>query len=141
MLAMKTLGAKTAVAIVDITQEYCIGLGNFFVKSFVDLGGKVPFTTYIRSGDKDFRAQLAMVQAAKPDIIYTPNYYTEVALLAKQARDLGINIPIVSGDAAQSEELLEVGGKAVDGMYFTVSFNAAVTTKLGKDLMAFYKKT
>jgi branched-chain amino acid transport system substrate-binding protein len=142
MLALKTLGAKTAVAIVDITQDYCVGLGNYFVKSFLSNGGNVPFTAYIRSGQKDFRSQLALVQSAKPDMIYVPNYYTEVALLAKQARDLGINVPIVSGDAAESQELIKLGGKAVDGMYFTAHFaQALVTTKLGKDVLAFYKKT
>lgn len=141
MLALKTLGAKSAVAIVDITQDYCVGLGNYFVKSFLSKGGKVPFTAYIQTGEKDFRAQLALVQSAKPDMIYVPNYYTEVALLAKQARDLGINVPIVSGDAAQSGELIKLGGKAVEGMYFTAHFaEAAVTTKLGKDVLAFYKK-
>ena len=141
LLAMKTLGAKTAVVIVDITQDYCVGLGNYFVKSFLSRGGKVLYTAYIQSGDKDFRAQLSMVQASKPDVVYVPNYYTEVALMAKQAEDLGINIPVVSGDAAQSEELIKLGGKAVEGMYFTAHFaEAAVTTKLGKDVLAFYKK-
>jgi len=141
LLAMKTLGAKTAVVIVDITQDYCVGLGNYFVKSFLSRGGKVLYTAYIQSGDKDFRAQLSMVQASKPDVVYVPNYYTEVALMAKQAKDLGINIPVVSGDAAQSEELIKLGGKAVEGMYFTAHFaEAAVTTKRGKDVLAFYKK-
>jgi branched-chain amino acid transport system substrate-binding protein len=141
LLAMKTLGAKTAVAIVDITQDYCVGLGNYFVKSFLSRGGKVLYTAYIQSGDKDFRAVLSMVQASKPDVVYVPNYYTEVALMAKQAKDLGINVPVVSGDAAQSEELIKLGGKAVEGMYFTAHFaEAAVTTKLGKDVLAFYKK-
>jgi branched-chain amino acid transport system substrate-binding protein len=141
MLALKTLGAKTAVTIVDITQDYCVGLGNYFVKSFLSRGGKVLYTAYIQSGDKDFRTQLSMVQASKPDIIYAPNYYTEVALLAKQAKDLGINVPIVTGDAAQSDELIKLGGRAVEGMYFTAHFaEAAVTTKLGKDVLVFYKK-
>jgi branched-chain amino acid transport system substrate-binding protein len=141
MLALKTLGAKSAVVIVDITQDYCVGLGNYFAKSFLSKGGNVPFTVYIQGGEKDFRAQLALVQSVKPDMIYVPNYYTEVALLAKQARELGISVPILSGDAAQSEELIKLGGTAVEGMYFTAHFaEAAVTTKLGKDVLAFYKK-
>ena len=141
MLGLMTLRARTAAVVVDINQDYCIGLGNFFVKSFTRWGGKVPFTTYIHTGDKDFSDQLATIQAAKPDIIYAPDYYAEVALLAKQARDLGINIPIVAGDAAQSEELIKLGGSAVEGLYFTAHFNAAaVTTKLGKEFMTLYKK-
>jgi branched-chain amino acid transport system substrate-binding protein len=141
MLALMTLRARSAVVIVDINQDYSVGLGNYFVKSFTRWGGKVPFTTYIRTGDKDFSEQLAAVQAAKPDIIYAPDYYGELALLAKQAMELGVNTPILAGDAAQSEELIKLGGKAVEGMYFTAHFSpAAVNTKLGKDFMAFYKK-
>jgi branched-chain amino acid transport system substrate-binding protein len=141
MLSLMTLRARSAVVIVDINQDYSVGLGNYFVKSFTRWGGKVPFTTYIRTGDKDFSEQLAAVQAAKPDIIYAPDYYAELALLAKQAMELGMNIPIVAGDAAQSEELIKLGGKAVEGMYFTAHFSpAAVNTKLGKEFMAFYKK-
>jgi branched-chain amino acid transport system substrate-binding protein len=135
------LGAKSAVVIVDITQDYCVGLGNYFVKAFQNMGGNVPFTAYVRSGQKDFGPQLAQVREAKPDIIYVPNHYTEVALLAKQARELGINVPIVSGDAAQSGELIKLGGKAVEGIYFTAHFaEASVTTKLGKDAIALFKR-
>jgi branched-chain amino acid transport system substrate-binding protein len=140
-LATENLKAKTAAVIVDIAQDYCVGLANFFVKAFVKAGGKVVSTTYIQTGDQDFSAQLSAVQATKPDIIYAPNYYTEDALMAKQARDLGITAPILTGDGAQAPELLQIGGKAVEGMYFTGHFNAdAVTTKLGKEFVAFYKK-
>ena len=140
-LAVDTLKAKTAAVIVDIAQDYCVGLANFFVKAFTKAGGKVVSTTYIQTGDQDFSAQLSAVQAGKPDIIYAPNYYAEDALLAKQARDLGITAPILTGDGAQAPELIQIGGKAVEGMYFTGHFNVeAVTTKLGKDFVAFYKK-
>jgi len=140
-LAFKTLKAKTVAVVIDITQDYCVGLGNYFIKSFVKLGGKVLYTTYIETGEKDFRTKLAPVQAAKPDVIYAPNYYTEVALLAKQAKDLGITAPILSGDGAESVELIKLGGKAVEGMYVTGMFSEEmVTTKLGKDFLAFYKK-
>lgn len=132
--AVNDLKAKTAAVIIDIAQDYCVGLANFFVKEFVKLGGKVVSTTYIQTGDQDFSAQLSSVQAAKPDIIYAPNYYTEDALMAKQARDLGINVPILTGDGAQADELIQIGGKAVEGMYFTGHFHKqAATTELAKE--------
>lgn len=141
MLAAMNLRAKTAVVIVDITHEYCVGLGNYFVSSFTKLGGKVLYTTYIKTGDKDFRTELTQAQAAKADLIYAPDYYTEVALLAKQAKELGINIPIMAGDAVQLNDLIKLGGEAVEGMYFTAFFHeAAMATPLGKDFLAFYKK-
>jgi branched-chain amino acid transport system substrate-binding protein len=132
--AVNELKAKTAAVIIDIAQDYCVGLANFFVKEFVKLGGKVVSTTYIQTGDQDFSAQLSSVQAAKPDIIYAPNYYTEDALMAKQARDLGINVPILTGDGAQADELIKIGGKAVEGMYFTGHFHKeAASTDLAKE--------
>lgn len=132
--AVNELKAKTAAVIIDIAQDYCVGLANFFVKEFVKLGGKVVSTTYIQTGDQDFSAQLSSVQAAKPDIIYAPNYYTEDALMAKQARDLGINVPILTGDGAQADELIQIGGKAVEEMYFTGHFHKeAATTELAKE--------
>jgi len=141
LLATMNLRAKTAVTIVDVTHEYCVGLGNYFVSSFTKLGGKVLHTNYIKTGDTDFRRELSQAQAAHVDLIYAPNYYAEVALLAKQAKELGINIPILTGDAAQLYDLIKIGGPAVEGMYFTAFFHeAAMTTPLGKDFLAFFKK-
>ncbi|PIU30999.1 MAG: branched-chain amino acid ABC transporter substrate-binding protein [Syntrophobacteraceae bacterium CG07_land_8_20_14_0_80_61_8] len=132
--ARDKLKAGSAAVIIDIAQDYCVGLANFFVKEFVKLGGKVVSTTYIQTGDQDFSAQLSAVQATKPDIIYAPNYYTEDALMAKQARDLGINVPILTGDGAQADALIEVGGKAVENMYFTGHFHKdAASTERSKE--------
>ena len=132
--ARNELKAQTAAVIIDIAQDYCVGLANFFVKEFVKQGGKIVSTTYIQTGDQDFSAQLSAVQAAKPDIIYAPNYYTEDALMAKQARDLGIKVPILTGDGAQEDALLQIGGKAVDNMYLTGHFHKqAATTERAKE--------
>ncbi len=139
--AKEELKASTVAVIIDIAQDYCVGLGNFFVKEFVKLGGKVVSTTYIQTGDQDFSAQLSAVQASKPDVIYAPNYYTEDALLAKQARDLGIKVPILTGDGAQEEALIKVGGAAVENMYFTGHFHKqAATTERAKEFMKRYEE-
>ncbi|NTU48587.1 MAG: ABC transporter substrate-binding protein [Syntrophobacteraceae bacterium] len=139
--AKEELKAQTVAVIIDIAQDYCVGLGNFFVKEFVKLGGKVVSTTYIQTGDQDFSAQLSAVQASKPDVIYAPNYYTEDALLAKQARDLGIKVPILTGDGAQEEALIKVGGAAVENMYFTGHFHKqAATTERAKEFMKRYEE-
>ncbi len=138
--AREQLKADTAAVIIDIAQDYCVGLANFFVKEFVKLGGKVVSTTYIQTGDQDFSAQLSAVQAANPSIIYAPNYYTEDALMAKQARDLGINVPILTGDGAQADPLIEIGGKAVENMYFTGHFHKdAGTTDRAKEFIKRYE--
>lgn len=139
--ALNELKAKSAAVIIDIAQDYCVGLGNFFVKEFVKNGGKIVSTTYIQTGDQDFSAQLSAVQAANPDVIYAPNYYTEDALMAKQARDLGIKAPILTGDGAQADALLEIGGASVEGMYFTGHFHKdAATTERSKQYIKLYEE-
>jgi branched-chain amino acid transport system substrate-binding protein len=136
------MGAGTAAVIVDIAQaDYSVGLGNLFLKAFREMGGKVLLTAYIQTGDRDFRSQLSEVQAANPDIIYAPNYYTEDALLAKQIRELGIKAPILMADGAQVPELIRDGGKAVEGVYLTSHFSLeAVNTNLGQRFVAKFKK-
>jgi branched-chain amino acid transport system substrate-binding protein len=136
------MGAGTAAVIVDIAQaDYSVGLGNLFLKAFGEMGGKVLLTAYIQTGDRDFRSQLSEVQAANPDIIYAPNYYTEDALLAKQIRELGIKAPILMADGAQVPELIRDGGKAVEGVYLTSHFSLeAVNTNLGQRFVAKFKK-
>jgi branched-chain amino acid transport system substrate-binding protein len=136
------MGASTAAVVVDIAQaEYSVGLGNLFLKAFGEMGGKVLVTAYIQTGDRDFRSQLSKVREANPDIIYVPNYYTENALLTKQARDLGMKMPILMADGAQVPALIETGGKAVEGVHFTAHFNLeAVSTDLGRRFAANFKK-
>jgi branched-chain amino acid transport system substrate-binding protein len=136
----KDLKAKTAVLIIDHSQDYSVGLGTFFAKEFEKLGGKIVSKTFIQTGDQDFSAQLSSIQASQPDLIYAPIYYTEDALLAKQARDLGIDTPIVTGDGAQVDQLIQIGGKAVEGMYFTGHFHKdAATTERAKEFTKLYE--
>ncbi|MGV8075216.1 MAG: ABC transporter substrate-binding protein [Syntrophobacteraceae bacterium] len=139
--ARDELKAKTAALIIDIGQDYCVGLGNFFKKEFEKLGGKILSTTHIQTGDQDFSAQLSSVESGKPDVIYSPNYYTEDGLMAKQARDLGIDAPILTGDGAQAEALIEIGGKSVENMYFTAHFHKdAAATERGKEFVKRYEE-
>ena len=136
------MGASTAAVVVDIAQaDYSVGLGNLFLRAFGEMGGKVLVTAYIQTGDRDFRSQLSEVREAKPDIIYLPNYYTENALLAKQVRDLGMEMPLLMADGAHVPALIETGGKAVDGVYLTAHFHLeAVSTTLGRRFTANFKK-
>jgi branched-chain amino acid transport system substrate-binding protein len=126
--ALENLKAKTVALIIDHSQDYSVGLGNYFQKEFEKLGGKVVSKTFIQTGDQDFSAQLSSVEEKNADLIYAPIYYVEDALLAKQARDLGINAPILTGDGAQADQLIEIGGKSVEGMYFTAHFHKDAAT-------------
>jgi branched-chain amino acid transport system substrate-binding protein len=140
-LARERLNAKTAALIFDISQDYCVGLANFFKKDFTSSGGKIVSETKFKSGDRDFTPQLSTIKGHNPDVIYAPIYYTELALIAKQAREMGITSPIVAGDGAQAPELIDLGGNAVEGIYFSAHFHEdMVETERGKKFVELYKK-
>ena len=139
--AFNTLKAKKAALIIDKSQDYCVGLAKFFKDAFIKLGGKMVAETFCVTEDKDFSAQLSTIKASHPDVIYATNYYSQVALFTKQARELGVKAPILSGDGAQADELIQIGGKEIEGVAFTGHFNAkAATTKLAKDFIARFEK-
>ena len=119
--------------LIDQAQDYCVGLANFFKEEFQRRGGQIVSASYIQTGDQDFSAQISALKGANPDLIYAPNYYSEVALLAKQLQDLGVKIPVLTGDGAQVPERVTIGGPAVDVMYFTALFHRqGATTEIGR---------
>jgi branched-chain amino acid transport system substrate-binding protein len=120
--AYENLGARNVVIFTDIEQDYCVGLANFFKKTFTALGGTV-YEEYYRTGDQDFSAQLTDALSRNPDILYVPGYYTEIALIARQARQFGFYGPIVAGDGAEAQQLLEIGGDAVNDVYYTTHYH------------------
>ncbi len=141
IFAYKNLGARRAAILMDIANDYSVGLANFFEREFKSLGGKIVSKLLFQQGDQDFTAQLTAIKAKNPDIIYVPAYYTEVALIARQKRDLGIKATILSGDGAEADELLKIGGSAVNGLYFTSHFDAkACFTERSKEYVRLFRK-
>ncbi len=139
--AYNYLKARKAAIVMDVQQDYCVGLAKFFEESFKKLGGKIVAKVMYRTGDQDFTAQVTAVKAKKPDVIYIPGYYPEIALFSKQARELGVKSYILSGDGAYAPELIKIGGKAVEGIYFTNHYDeGGVSTKLGKEFVKAYHK-
>ena len=140
-LALDQLKAKTAALIYDIAQDYSAALAKYFNEDFRAGGGKIVADIKFKSGDRDFTPQLSSIKAAKPDIIYAPIYYTECALVARQARNMGLNVPILAGDGVQAPELIQLGGKAVEDVYFTAHFHKAmISTERGKKFMESFEK-
>ncbi len=123
--ASKTLKAKTAAIFVDNANDYSKGLAKFFKESFTKAGGKIVSEEAFMAGDKDFRTQLTKIKLKKPDVIYLPAYYQEDGLAAKQARELGINAPILGGDGWDSPDLLKIAGeKPLNNIYFSNHYSA-----------------
>jgi len=117
--AFQDLGAKKAAAIFDVGNDYTKGLSENFRKTFEALGGKVVAFEGHPTGTTDFKAQLTKIIQAKPDVLYVSDYYNDVGLIAKQARELGYTGPMVGGDGWDSPELTKIGGTAVENGFFT----------------------
>jgi branched-chain amino acid transport system substrate-binding protein len=116
--ARNTLKLDKVAVLRDVKNDYSVGLANYFIQKFKELGGTVPIDQSYSEGDKDFNAQLTEVKSSGSQAIFVPGYYTDVAIIAQQARKLGISAPLLGGDGWDSEKLWEIGGEALEGSYF-----------------------
>jgi branched-chain amino acid transport system substrate-binding protein len=121
--AQTDLKAKKVAVLSSVSNAYSVGLAKFFKETFTANGGIIVSEKNFSEGDKDFRAQLTAVKAAGADAVFVPSYYTEAALIARQARDLGLNVPFFGGDGWVADQLLEIGGEALNGCYYSTHFS------------------
>ena len=117
--AKSTLKAKKAAVLYNNGDDYSKGLADSFVASFKSAGGSIVDSETYNTGDKDFSAQLTSLKGKNPPAIFVPGYYTEVGLIARQARKLGVHSVLMGGDGWDSEKLWEIGGEALNGGYFS----------------------
>jgi branched-chain amino acid transport system substrate-binding protein len=117
--AANTLKLKRVAILVDVRNDYSVGLQTFFRQNFRQLGGEIVAEQSYSEGDSDFKAQLTQIKAANPEAIYVPGYYTEVATIARQSRELGMTVPLLGGDGWDSPRLFEIGGDALNGCYIS----------------------
>jgi branched-chain amino acid transport system substrate-binding protein len=117
--AKNSLKLDRAAILIDKKNDYSVGLAQNFRENFEKLGGKIVAEQSYSGGDTEFRPQLTAIRTASPQMLFIPGFYTEVGQIAIQTRDLGINIPLVGGDGWDSPTLIEIGGKAMDGTYFS----------------------
>ena len=118
--ALEDLGVKTAAIYGSTSDDYATGLAKYFKEEFTSKGGTIVAEEGFVNGDKDFRATLTKIKNANPEFIYVPGYYTEVAVLIKQAREMGITCPIGGGDGWDSPDMVSVAGaEALNNTFFT----------------------
>ncbi|MCB2298855.1 ABC transporter substrate-binding protein [Clostridium tagluense] len=148
--AYKDLGKKNVALLVDNTSDYSKGLAKNFKETYTKLGGKLVTEQAYQAKETDFKAVLTKIKGTKADVLFLPGYYEEVGLIVKQARELGITMPILGGDGYDSPKLSELAGKtALNDIYFTnhysskdtapevVKFQKAFKAKYNKDADAF----
>ncbi len=138
--ATKTLKAKKVAIFTDVKSDYSKGLAKYFKEGFTAAGGRIAGELDFNGGDKDFKAQLTAIKSQSPDAIFIPGYYTDVALICIQARQLGLNVPIFGGDGWESDQLVKIGKEAVEGHYFSTHYAPDVSTENSKRFVAAYQK-
>lgn len=118
--ALENLGLKKVAILKDVKSDYSVGLAQYFSDAFTGGGGTILGKDQAyQAGDQDFSAALTAIKARRPDAIFIPGYYTEVGLIARKARELGITVPLLGGDGWESEKLLEIGGESLNGAYYS----------------------
>ncbi len=138
--ATKTLNAKKVAVFTDVKSDYSKGLAKFFKEQFVKNGGQIGAELDFNGGDKDFKAQLTAIKATNPDGVFIPGYYTDAALIAIQAKQLGLNVPLFGGDGWESEKLTEIGKESVEGHYFSTHYHPEVGSDVSKQFVENYRK-
>ncbi|MGE4588164.1 MAG: ABC transporter substrate-binding protein [Acidaminococcaceae bacterium] len=139
--AKDKIKAKNVAILVDNSSDYAKGLAQFFKEAFTKGGGNIVAEESYLQKDTDFKATLTKIKASNPDMIYVPGYYQEVGMIVKQAREIGLNVPMAGGDGWDSAKLPEIASKAaLNNTYFSSLYSPDDDSQLNKDFVAAYKK-
>jgi branched-chain amino acid transport system substrate-binding protein len=137
--ATSKLKAKTGAVLYDVASDYNKGIAEVFRDEFTKMGGKiVGFETY-NTKDTDFSGQLTKIKGSNPDVLFLPNYFNEVPLQIQQARKLGLTAVMLGGDGWDNPELVKLGGKVMDGTYFSNHYSPDIDNPIAKGFIAKYK--
>lgn len=138
--ATDELGAQKAVVLVDQSNDYSVGQAEPFIKEWEALGNEVVLEESYTSGDTDFSAVLTTLMATEFDVIYLPAFYTEGGLITKQAREMGLTQPILSGHGFASDAYVELAGASnATDVYFTSNFYTGTEEEAGKAFVEAYE--
>jgi branched-chain amino acid transport system substrate-binding protein len=140
--AANTLKAKKVALLTDVGSAYSVGLADYFKQGFIAGGGQIVAEQKFTKDDKDFHAQLTAVRAANPDVIFIPAYYGQVNLIALQARELGITVPLCGGDGWEAPELVQGPGAAaaLEGCYYSTHFSPDQDSPRVKQFVSDFQK-
>lgn len=123
--AIDELGVKTAAIYADNASDYAKGLAAAFKETFEAAGGEVVAEEAYVAKDTDFRSTLTRINSANPEFVFIPGYYEEVGLIVQQARELGIDVPLMGADGWDSPTLIELAGKdALNNTYITNHYSS-----------------
>jgi branched-chain amino acid transport system substrate-binding protein len=135
-----TLKARKVAILRDVGEDYSVGLADAFVETFKKLGGTIISDESYTANDMDFKAQLTSIRSKKPDAVFVPGYYTQVGLIARQARELGLSVPLMGGDGWDSPALFEIGGKSIEGSYISNHYSPDDTSAVVQNFIKRFKE-
>ena len=135
----ENLKMKKAAILRDIKSDYSVGLSDVFISEFKKMGGEIVADISYQEGDIDFKSQLTAIKAKNPDAIFVPGYYNEVALLARQLKDLGMKQPMLGGDGWSSPDLYKIAKEAINGHYFSNHYTTESTDPKTVDFVKKFK--
>lgn len=138
--ARESLKLTRAAILKDVKSAYSVGLTDVFQRKFSELGGKVVGVESYAKGDTDFRAQLTALKKLKPDGLYIPGYYSDVGVIARQAKELGLKVTMMGGDGWDSDKLFELGGSALEGSVVSNHYSAEDPSPQVQNFIARYKE-
>jgi branched-chain amino acid transport system substrate-binding protein len=137
--AREDLGLRRVAVLTSVSSAYSVGLSKFFKERFLSEGGEIAIEQKYSEGDKDFRSQLTAIKATGVGGIFIPGYYSEAALIAKQARELGITAALFGGDGWEAPQLMEIGGAALEGCYYSTHYSPEDTSPAVQNFVKNYK--
>jgi branched-chain amino acid transport system substrate-binding protein len=133
-------GMKTAAILIDNKSDYSTGLASFFERTFVANGGRIVSKASYAQGDSDFRSQLTNIKSSNPEVIFVPGYYNDIGQIAIQARDLGMKQPLAGGDGWESPKLIEIGGDALEGCFYSNHYHIDDPSPAVREFVQKYKE-
>ncbi|UCD65498.1 MAG: ABC transporter substrate-binding protein [Deltaproteobacteria bacterium] len=136
-------GFKKAAVLYDVASDYPKGLAEFFKQAWEKIhgaGSVVAFESFTTK-DTDFSSQLSKINKSGAQVLFTPQYYNEVALIVQQAHELGWTGPIVGSDSWGSAETVTLCGKDCYGLFFSTHYAAAGAQGATKEFIERYEKT
>ena len=139
--ALNSLKVKNVAIMTDSSSDYSKGLTGIFKSAFTGKGGKIVAEEAYLQKDQDYKSVLTKIKAQNPDLLYIPGYYEDVGKIIKQARELGIMIPVLGADAWDSPVLVEVAGpQALNNTYFTNFYSVEDKNPISNNFVEAYKK-
>ncbi len=138
--ATENLKAKKAAILRDVKSDYSVELANVFTQEFKKMGGEISLDQSYQEGDIDFKAQLTQIKSKNVDVIFIPGYYTDVGLIAQQARGLGVTAKLLGGDGWDSPKLHEIGKEHINGSYFSNHYTTETEEVPVLDFIKKYKE-